>query len=172
MFGSPARCQRGASSQPARGPRQTHGKRMANARATVGRRSRHGWGGSVMPRGPRKTHGKRSSDGRPTLAPRMGGVSDAARPAENAGQTLERRSADARATDRGDGDCDAARRTHAPPRSDCSNRLRIVAEPSSELRVGARILQTVSLIVTHTHFSQIVSKLSSNFFAVWSLAAK
>ena len=114
-----------------------------------------------MPRGPRQTHGKRSSDGRLTLAPRMGGVRDAARPAANAWKTLERRSADART---GATAIDAAR--CAPPRSVCINRLRIVAEPSSELRVCARNLQTVSLIVKLTYFSQTVRKLSSNFFAV------
>ena len=42
-----------------------------------------------------------------------------------------------------------------------------VAEPSSELRVCARNLQTVSVIVKLTYFSQIVSKHSSNFFAVY-----
>jgi hypothetical protein len=81
----------------------------------------------------------------------------------NAWQTLEQRSADART---GATAIDAAR-CAPPPRSVCINRLRIVAEPSSELRVCARNLQTVSVIVKLTYFSQIVSKHSSNFFAVY-----
>ena len=102
------------AARPAANAWKTLERRSADARATD-------W---ALPRSPRQTHGKHSSNGWPMLAPRMGGFRDAARPAANAWKTLERRSADARATDVGGVVRDDPRQT----RYECAIRV-VAAEP-------------------------------------------